>query len=685
MKIYENYKNFVWGFIILFIITLSNSIFLNQIGYYGALLFLLLGWWKTKSNPFEKNGLEIFLLLYLFAELLALIFSVDKAGAFRNLLKRAFLIPIIYTVASAAADKKKIKTLLTIYIAFASLSACAYVGFSIPHYLAHKYQMEQSGPSIFQYPITASEMMSFACILLFSLVVNMKMKTSMRILLSAALIVLLIAEFATFKRTGWLGMGAGLLAVLLFSRRWILSAALIVIVAAGILTQKNISNIVFMRQDGNKVEVAYTRPTDGRASFIMRMGNGWLLSDFDKGLKLIDSIGNIQQTIKSPVPVVSTLQCNDSIFAACLLDTRIELMKMQNGRIVNLKKEFLSPGLTAQSLFWNNALYVRDADSGITVFTDLNEPKTQKRYVEFAHRPFFAVDSSIFVFADDNNRISVYENANGEIVKKVDDFTPDEKGSIVLFYKDKKLLISNKNTLRVYALGQKNLALIASHIAKEAIVGLVPDSSTLLVYDIRGNMYRYSLFNDEFMPLQSKSAKALNISSLDDHGSAIATCELNRGRLLSIFDPYHPSNYSRMCFWRAGFKMVKDHPVFGVGDIDLQNLYKQYKRPFDKEIQGHMHNNYIHLLVTLGVFGFLVVMSLFFMIGKKMYFIYGQVKSDDLYRAYILGFIGVFTSFLVAGLTEWNFGDHEIITLIWFHLGLMFAMYKAFTQPDVKA
>jgi DNA helicase HerA-like ATPase len=68
-----------------------------------------------------------------------------------------------------------------------------------------------------------------------------------------------------------------------------------------------------------------------------------------------------------------------------------------------------------------------------------------------------------------------------------------------------------------------------------------------------------------------------------------------------------------------------------------------------------------------------------------MYFVYGQIKSDDLYRAYILGFTGVFTSFLVAGLTEWNFGDHEIITLIWFHLGLMFAMYKAFKQSDVKA
>jgi hypothetical protein len=684
MKIYENYKSIAWGFLILFIITLSNSIFLNQIGYYGALFFLLFGWWKTKSNPFEKNGLEIFLLLYLTAELLAMIFSVDKAGAFRNLLKRAFLIPIIYTIAAAATDKKKIKTLLTIYIAFAALGATAYVGFSIPHYLAHKYQLEQSGPSIFQYPITASEMMSFACIMLFALVVNMKLKMSTRALMTAAFIVLLIAEFATFKRTGWLGMGAGLLVVLLFSKRWVMSLALIIIAAAGFLTQKNISNLLFVRQQGNALEVVHKEATAGRASFIMPLGKGWVLSDFDKGMKLLDSEGKIQQTVFTTVPVVSTLKCNDSIFAAYLLDTRIELMQFKDNHIVNLHKEFMSPGFTAGAFFFNNILYVRDADSGITVFPYLSAPQVKKRYPELSHRLFFGVDSSVFVFADEKTRISVYENKAGEIGNKIDDFTPEEKGSTVLFFKDKKLFVSNGNTIHVYFLAQKNLALIATHKTRDAVIGLAPEDSTALIYDIKGGLYQYNFKTDVLVPLNNSQTKAMIISSLDKNGNTIGICELNRGRLLSIFDPYHPSNYSRLCFWRAGFKMVKDHPVFGVGDIDLQNLYREYKRPYDKEIQGHMHNNYIHLLVTLGIVGFLVVMSLLFMIGKKMYSVYGKVKSDDLYRAYILGFAGVFTSFLVAGLTEWNFGDHEIITLIWFHLGLMFAMLHAFQRAEVK-
>lgn len=38
-----------------------------------------------------------------------------------------------------------------------------------------------------------------------------------------------------------------------------------------------------------------------------------------------------------------------------------------------------------------------------------------------------------------------------------------------------------------------------------------------------------------------------------------------------------------------------------------------------------------------------------------------------------LGALGVFVGFLVAGLFEWNFGDHEIMTLVWATVGLSLA------------
>ena len=56
--------------------------------------------------------------------------------------------------------------------------------------------------------------------------------------------------------------------------------------------------------------------------------------------------------------------------------------------------------------------------------------------------------------------------------------------------------------------------------------------------------------------------------------------------------------------------------------------------------------------------------------------IYNKLKNIPFLSSFSLGTIGCLVSFLVAGLTEWNFGDHEIITMVWFVVGLNIAFYK---------
>ncbi|HED07712.1 MAG TPA: hypothetical protein ENI57_06330, partial [Ignavibacteria bacterium] len=165
-------------------------------------------------------------------------------------------------------------------------------------------------------------------------------------------------------------------------------------------------------------------------------------------------------------------------------------------------------------------------------------------------------------------------------------------------------------------------------------------------------------------------------TSLAFSNKNIYTTFVKRSRLLSIFDPYLPSNTVRFKLWAAGWKMFLDHPLFGVGDIDLQKLYKEYKNPYDKEIQGHMHNNFIHVLVILGLFGLIAIVYLFFKLLLIEIKIYRETKGEDFISSYALGALASFSAFLVAGLTEWNFGDHEIITLVWFTFGLNIALYK---------
>ncbi len=75
----------IFVFIIIFLLSLSNSIFINQVGYFGALLLILIRFGITRENQFTRTGLEFALLCYIAAEFLSAIFSDYSSLAFNNL------------------------------------------------------------------------------------------------------------------------------------------------------------------------------------------------------------------------------------------------------------------------------------------------------------------------------------------------------------------------------------------------------------------------------------------------------------------------------------------------------------------------------------------------------------------------------------------------------------------------
>lgn len=154
-------------------------------------------------------------------------------------------------------------------------------------------------------------------------------------------------------------------------------------------------------------------------------------------------------------------------------------------------------------------------------------------------------------------------------------------------------------------------------------------------------------------------------------------------RAKSIVDPTHPNNIGRIMMWKTGLTMWQDRPVFGFGDIDLYETYSTYRTPGIDEPAGHLHNIYIHLLVTLGAAGFLVVMFLFYKIVKVELHTVIHNKNDAIVRSVSLGSLAVFSGFLINGIFEWNFGDHEIMVFVWFTVGLCLASKNLITSEHV--
>ncbi|MBI3194820.1 MAG: hypothetical protein HYZ34_10205, partial [Ignavibacteriae bacterium] len=102
--------------------------------------------------------------------------------------------------------------------------------------------------------------------------------------------------------------------------------------------------------------------------------------------------------------------------------------------------------------------------------------------------------------------------------------------------------------------------------------------------------------------------------------------------------------------------------------------YITYTTPIDDAEGGHLHNNFMMLLVTLGAVGIIATMTLFI---KIFMFEYDAVKSTSehwLYGSIALGCLASYIGFHINGLFEWNFGDHEIAVLLWLTVGLTLAV-----------
>jgi len=145
-----------------------------------------------------------------------------------------------------------------------------------------------------------------------------------------------------------------------------------------------------------------------------------------------------------------------------------------------------------------------------------------------------------------------------------------------------------------------------------------------------------------------------------------------RDRILAIFDPSHPYNVTRVNMWHVGWKAFLDHPVLGIGDVGMERIWSLYSDPAWK-VEGHLHNNIVQWAVTIGSVGLAAILAVFVRAWLAVRRIERSLRSEWFEGSLALGGLAVMAGFHVNGLFEWNFGDTEIIMLVWATLGLTFA------------
>jgi len=131
------------------------------------------------------------------------------------------------------------------------------------------------------------------------------------------------------------------------------------------------------------------------------------------------------------------------------------------------------------------------------------------------------------------------------------------------------------------------------------------------------------------------------------------------------------SNAHRLCMWWTGLWISLDHFLYGVGLHAVEQIYPAFRHPLAIEPnQWHLHNNFVHLGVTRGMLGlaaFLYIFLRVFRLGSYR----ARVEGGDFDRGLAVGVLGAAAAFLVAGFTEYNWGDSEVLMLVYMLLGLL--------------
>jgi len=149
-----------------------------------------------------------------------------------------------------------------------------------------------------------------------------------------------------------------------------------------------------------------------------------------------------------------------------------------------------------------------------------------------------------------------------------------------------------------------------------------------------------------------------------------------RHRAESIVDPSDPTARERLLMWRSGLAIARDHLLLGVGPGGVKREYPRYASPDAlQQRRGHLHDTPLQILVERGVVGLCAWLAIFVFFFARAAAILRRLPPEaQRERALVAGSIAALAGFLVGGLTEYNFGDSEVVMVAYVVMALPFVV-----------
>jgi O-antigen ligase len=124
-------------------------------------------------------------------------------------------------------------------------------------------------------------------------------------------------------------------------------------------------------------------------------------------------------------------------------------------------------------------------------------------------------------------------------------------------------------------------------------------------------------------------------------------------------------NAQRVAIWQANRDIVAEHPLLGLGFGRYRAAGKAYYEPYPQaDRKSHAHNNFLQIAAESGLLGLAAFCLVFVSLLRLGWGAMRDAPDADTWIAATGAWLGIVV-FLVAGMTQYNFGDNEVAVAMW--------------------
>ncbi len=165
---------------------------------------------------------------------------------------------------------------------------------------------------------------------------------------------------------------------------------------------------------------------------------------------------------------------------------------------------------------------------------------------------------------------------------------------------------------------------------------------------------------------------------------------LQQKRNVGFIDQQDKSTTWRETVWREGFHLLVSKPrhlLVGIGMDSIKSHWREWGM-FDKGRLpwAHMHSNPLQIALERGVPALIVWLGLLFVYARTIWrLLRNKSKLQWIEHGILLGALGGLVGFFVSGQVHYNWGDSEVVMILYFMMGLTLALQRKLELGDPPA